>query len=617
MSAHSPGRACATAGPAPGPAARARRPSHPLREVLPPRPGAPPELYLRAHGPDGAPLDPAAPLPPGARLSLDTWANAFPLAWHRRHGGASGVALEVEAAGPWQVTLRDWTPARGPRALSQARVTGRAVLPVPPHAEGRVWAELTAETGGPPPRLRWTTSAPPKREVALTLGLVTLGAEPGLADTLRALARIAPDTPELRRVLLVHQGESPLPAEIAAALPSDLLHVIRQPNLGGAGGFARTLAEAMALDPAPTHHLLMDDDIRLDPRMIPRAIRLLEHARKEIALGGAMLDALAPARCGEAGARLDRHGVVRPFAKDDDLARPAGEDPAGPPRGLNLVSRASDPGFNGWWFLALPLPAARRAGLPAPLFLRGDDTDYARRLAAAGAPTVTAPGLWVWHEPFHAKAPTWQHHYDLRNRLIHSLTHPGEAEPLPALDLLERLLTPALSQDPATAAWRLAAVRDVLAGPEALFRESPARRHQAVLALARHLAPEPVAAPPPGLPRLEAARPRTPLAHAAGFARALARLALPHAPGPAAVIPDHAAHPGATPRAGHIRAGREDTWFRLHRPRRALALRQTLQALWLALRWRLARRRLAPAWTEGLERHRSAAAWARRFGGSP
>ena len=40
----------------------------------------------------------------------------------------------------------------------------------------------------------------------------------------------------------------------------------------------------------------------------------------------------------------------------------------------------------------------RAIGLPAPVFIRGDDFEYGQRLARAGVPTVTLPGIAVWHD---------------------------------------------------------------------------------------------------------------------------------------------------------------------------------------------------------------------------
>ena len=65
------------------------------------------------------------------------------------------------------------------------------------------------------------------------------------------------------------------------------------PNVGGAGGFARGMIEAMRQDPPATHVLLMDDDIAISPESIRRTynlLRMLNEEYREAFVSGAMLN---------------------------------------------------------------------------------------------------------------------------------------------------------------------------------------------------------------------------------------------------------------------------------------------------------------------------------------
>jgi hypothetical protein len=53
-------------------------------------------------------------------------------------------------------------------------------------------------------------------------------------------------------------------------------------------------------------------------------------------------------------------------------------------------------------FYGLPLRVLAKIGLPAALFLRGDDVELSLRAGAAGVPVVTNPNLAAWHEPAHS-----------------------------------------------------------------------------------------------------------------------------------------------------------------------------------------------------------------------
>ncbi|MDF2235227.1 glycosyltransferase [Albimonas sp. CAU 1670] len=580
------------------------------REVLDPPAGLPSALYLRLRGPEGPrapgrlPIEMAA----GETLSLDTWFNHFPLPWWRRHGAPGALAFELEVEGPVEVALRAQTPGAAARTLSRAAIegTGAAVpVPVPSVARGRLWAEIRAR--GPVRLLaaRWTVAAAP-RPVRLALGMVTHEREGPLAATLREALGAAGPAPV--RIWLVNQGAPFADPGLRALAADPRVTPIEQANLGGCGGFARCMAEALAAAEAPdgpTHLLLMDDDIRLDGRMIGRAIRHLSLLREEASLGGAMLDLRAPTVVHEAGAERARFGVIRAVAQGADLATA---------EGLAPFAEALPGGFNGWWFFALPLGALRVAGLPPPLFLRGDDLDLSRRLDAAGAPTTTPPGLAVWHEPFYAKATSWQHYYDLRNRLIHAALHdPGD--PPKTLDLLERLLTPALSHDYATAEWRLLAMRHFLDGPEALFARAPQEIHAEATGLAADRRPVPLEAAPEGLPVIAA--PEAPVSaatHALGFLRATLALAAPRRT-PFALVHEKAARPGVVRARAHVRSDPAGTWFRLHVPRRRAALSLLVRSLWAALRYRIRSGRAIAAWQASADAARSPEAWARLFEG--
>jgi len=576
------------------------------REALDAPPGLPPALYLRLQGPDGPRRPGTFPmaLGPGETLSLDTWFNHFPLPWWRAHGVPGALAFEAVLEGPVTLALRARTPEAAARTLARVRSEGGTVrLPVPSVARGRLWAEIRAEGAARLVSARWAVQAAP-RPVRLSLGLVTHDREGPLAETLAEVLRAAAARPEIARIWLVNQGAPFADPELRRLAADPRVTRIEQANLGGCGGFARTMVEAMQA-PDLTHHLLMDDDIRLDGRMLGRAIDHLALLREPRALGGAMLDLRAPTRVHEAGATLDRFGVIRPIAQGADLATAEGLAP--------FAARQAE-AFNGWWFFALPLPALRAAGLPPPLFLRGDDLDMARRLTAVGAPTATPPGLSVWHEPFYAKATSWQHYYDLRNRLIHAALHEPD-DPPRTLDLLERLLTPALSHDYATAAWRLLALRHFLEGPDRLFARPPQEIHAQAAGLAPGLRPRPLEAAPEGLPVIAApARPLSAAAHARGFLRATLALAWPRRT-PFALVHEKAALPGTVLARAHVRSDPAGTWFRLHQPRPGVALSLLAQSLWAALRYRLGLRRALEDWRDGAEAARTPEAWARLFEG--
>ena len=76
----------------------------------------------------------------------------------------------------------------------------------------------------------------------------------------------------------------------------DRLRYVRQPNLGGAGGFTRGLFDATAGDrPTTRDVLLMDDDVLLEPEILIRLTAFAACTTHPTIVGGQMLNLLHPA----------------------------------------------------------------------------------------------------------------------------------------------------------------------------------------------------------------------------------------------------------------------------------------------------------------------------------
>ncbi|PQO21826.1 hypothetical protein C2I36_16305, partial [Rhodobacteraceae bacterium WD3A24] len=477
-----------------------------LQSMLAPPAGRPAALYLRGGGGHGARAGEPVALGAGETLSLDTFFGAFYRAYWRRHTAVESLAVSAEIAGP--ARLRIIEAAGGVRRClvehEFAAGAARRCLRLPdegraPARGSRLYAEIEALGPCEIRAVDFVTDTPPARRATLSIGICTFNQEERLARTLTRLAGIAREEDAIRAVYVVNQGAPFARAETHALLRAPGITSLAQRNLGGCGGFTRTLMEALESDAPATHHLMMDDDIELDARLISRALRFLDYAHADIALGAGMLDSQRPSVMHEAGAFLTPDNRIEAYCHDVDLADP-GE------QGHFDTPVATD--FNAWWFCILPLARCREVGLPPPLFIRGDDFEYGQRLAEAGVATVTLPGIAVWHEPFHARLGGWQSYYDLRNRLIFAALHGGKVRQLSLARVVGMITTAVLTHDYRTARLRLRAVEDFLAGPDRLLARDPEDIHADILALARRGAPEALA--DPALKARPAARGRAP-----------------------------------------------------------------------------------------------------------
>jgi galactofuranosylgalactofuranosylrhamnosyl-N-acetylglucosaminyl-diphospho-decaprenol beta-1,5/1,6-galactofuranosyltransferase len=474
-------------------------------------------------------------VPPGATLTTDTYFNSFFEGYWRRYTRLGRLTLRLEISGTGTLQLlrraagRSAEPLRAVWFHNQADpLTLECPLPLAVVTEpGALHFALTATSGEV--RLRraeWVAAEARPDEVKLAVGFCTFNRAPRLLENVRALIGDADLAPVLHRVLVVDQGTDrvrrhPDFARLGRAARGRL-RVIEQANYGGAGGFTRAILEARA-HTAATHMLLMDDDSRLETESVFRLAAFLALARGPLAVGGPMLDLLRPTELYEAGTwlRPRRLALVNPIYRR--CVRDLASVPA--------LLRVTEPDYNSWWFFAFPLAQVGRVGLPLPLFLRGDDAEFGCRLRARGVPTVTVPGLSVWHEPFYRKKGGWHPYYDLRNMLILTAVHRPQPWYRIAKVFLQRVVSRLLCANYFQASILCDALADYCRGPS-VVRRDPRLTHEKLLASQAALGPQQLpdsSALPPVRP---APAPRSRLAVSWYLLRGLLRQVLRRSPPP-------------------------------------------------------------------------------------
>ena len=218
--------------------------------------------------------------------------------------------------------------------------------------------------------------------------------------------------------------------------------------------------------------LFMDDDIRIEPDSILRALAMNRFAKTPTLVGGQMLNLQDPAHLhvmGEVVGRGDFMWTNAPHTKyDHDFARNPLNDRYSDSK---LLHRRIDVDYNGWWMCMIPRAVADELGQPLPLFIKWDDADYGLRAAEHGYPTVTMPGTAIWHMAWSDKddAIDWQAYFHLRNRLVVAALHwDGDVRGL-VRSHLKATLKHLLCLEYSTVAIQNKAMDDFLAGPEHIF----------------------------------------------------------------------------------------------------------------------------------------------------
>jgi galactofuranosylgalactofuranosylrhamnosyl-N-acetylglucosaminyl-diphospho-decaprenol beta-1,5/1,6-galactofuranosyltransferase len=453
--------------------------------------------------------------------SFASYFDAFPASYWQRWSVLSGIELRVRPAGSgelhvWRSDAEGRAREVATRDVDHTRTTV-VELPLEDFDDGGwYWFDLsgaeTADAG-------WWAPAGvrPARSCRASLGITTLNREQYVIPLLRSIAAQPEIVDLLDRVFLIDHGsrrvrESDGFDGIETAFGGKLT-LREQANIGGSGGFSRSMLEA--IDARSDAVIILDDDVALDPESLRRMIRFEEFARTPMVVGGHMFDMRRPSRllAMAEGFRMDRFlwNVIGPGGQDltdhDFRATP-------------WLHRRSDAQYTGWWMCLIPTEALRVTGLSLPFFIKWDDAEYGLRAAEHGYPTVTLPGAAVWHVSWDDKDDTvdWQAYFHSRNRLIAALVH----SPLPhggktTLDEFLVSVKNLFALEYGAQAIRNAAYRDLLAGPDGMH-EALGTKLQEVRALltsydsgrtvSHDEAPTPTGPTPRGIDALPSESPR-------------------------------------------------------------------------------------------------------------
>lgn len=237
----------------------------------------------------------------------------------------------------------------------------------------------------------------------------------------------------------------------------DSVRLIKNPNFGGSGGYARGMMEAED----PTHFWLMDDDIRLEPVVIQKGFTFIKYRKNEnINLAAGMFTFENPTLQTEATAVFDGYTFHSnasglDFAKRGDLLK-------------DKIEQNSHT-YGGWWSLIIPTTGE----LPMPFFIKLDDVEYGLRLRGK---YVVLPGFGVWHEAFGKKGNAWNEYYTTRNTLIIQSMYP-ELDHNPIKMMAIRLLKGLAYNEPKCMDAVLKGVEDFAGGTSAFMKINPEKKH--------------------------------------------------------------------------------------------------------------------------------------------
>ncbi len=457
----------------------------------------------------------------GERISTGTYFNGFAAGYWRRWTVVDEVTLEIAVSGPGATVTVYRSMANGrSQRVDSATTEGTDVnrftfdLSLTPFVDGGwYWFDVVAGNDDVVvEEANWVADVPADREQpgTVTVGITTMNRPDFCARLVGQVGSDADVTALIDEVLVMEQGtDKVVDSEFFPDARDSLgekLRVIEQGNIGGSGGFARAQFETLKADRSK-YVLFLDDDIVAEPESILRAVTFADLARRPSIVGGHMFSLFSKARLHSFGEVINRYRFwwTSPSHVETDW-----DFGARNLRSSRWLHRRVDVDFNPWFMCLIPMQIVREIGLSLPLFIKWDDSEYGVRAQAAGYPTITMPGVAVWHVPWTDKndALDWQAYFHQRNRFVAALLH----SPFPhggrmVRESFNHQVKHLLAMQYSVVELRHRALEDVLAGPDRLHDDLP-RKLGEVRELRKQFSDARLEADPDAFPPVRRAKPR-------------------------------------------------------------------------------------------------------------
>ena len=413
----------------------------------------------------------------GEQISFGTYFNAFPASYWRRWTSVRDIRLVVKTNGSGTVSVYKSNARGSVQRVDGRHVEGKATsvfeLSLKPFGDGGwYWFDLAAssqelllESG------QWEAPETGAPAGEVTIQITTMNKPDFCLNNARILADNLDVLTSVKEILIVDQGTLKVEeqegfAEVKASL-GGRLRVINQANLGGSGGFARGMYEAV--ENGSDYVLLLDDDIVVEPESILRLRTFADHCRKPTIVGGHMFDLYNRSVLHTFGEVVDPYRIVPSLPHADMEVRH--DFSIANLRQTAWLHRRVDVDYNGWWMCLIPTKVIKEIGLSLPLFIKWDDSEYGLRAREAGIATVSFPGAAVWHVSWMDKDDLvgWQAYFHERNRLITTLIHSPYPKGGRVLrESVQSDVKHLVSMQYFTEHGRIEALKDLLKGPDGL-----------------------------------------------------------------------------------------------------------------------------------------------------
>lgn len=358
----------------------------------------------------------------GANVSFDTYFNLFSYRKFRKYTTISAISFRIEIQGRASLRILGISrknikkKSRTLWASDIGNADSYSVLETDdlqiPEGIDYLYIEIEAHTEVSLRKASWIGSVPAVRAISLAIGICTCRREKELKRNIDEIIvgiyeNRNSDFKESPDIFIVDNGHTLRPQEFRYP---DKIKLFANRNYGGSAGFTRCMIEAcLKSQKKYSHLLLMDDDALINSFVMERIHDLLRILKEEYSasfLGGALFSKSVPLLQKENGAFLGDYGSVRFYGRNTIMDTRE-----------QIVANEDEKeiNYNGWFLCCIPAERIDEDTLPLPLFVRGDDQEFFKRL---GAEFITMNGIAVWHPDPNTGRRPYMKYYDYRNELI-------------------------------------------------------------------------------------------------------------------------------------------------------------------------------------------------------
>lgn len=347
----------------------------------------------------------------GALIRFDSYFNAFPAHLYDLDQDHR-VAVQVNATGKFFIQIVMARHGRSWERLYQAKVElseGQTESIQLPEIEmdGLIYVEIVALRDTLIYGIDYQIQGKRHQDVSLTAVITTFKRNDAVQRTGSRMQTYFDANIDLLprfQLLVIDNGGD------TDSIPFAKGRVIKNRNLGGAGGFTRGLMETVEKQ-LSSHVLFMDDDASFFPESLRRSISVLQFSKaKNRAVCGAMITESHKWRMWENAATFDQR--CRPIDNGRDL------------RNFHEVlamsvgqPRNAENKYAGWWYFCFPVASVKV--WPFPFFVRGDDSYFS---LSNDFDIITMPGVVAHQEDFFTKQTPLTLYLDMRYHIVHHLT---------------------------------------------------------------------------------------------------------------------------------------------------------------------------------------------------